>query len=140
MVTMVSLCDTAKLIASVLDGASERAVLVADDGTVLHMNSAAEHFVRTKSDPPHVLDFLFLDEGEGDWRKAKKARIVMKKNGQPTRTHRDLHWMHPSACPCGCPHVYHTVYISSKHERVRELVDHAFDPVLTANCKGNHQH
>jgi membrane-bound inhibitor of C-type lysozyme len=34
------LCETAQLVASALDGASERAVLVADDGTILYMNPA----------------------------------------------------------------------------------------------------
>lgn len=34
------LCETAQLVASALDGASERAVLVADDGTLLYMNPA----------------------------------------------------------------------------------------------------
>lgn len=36
------LCETAQLVASALDGASERAVLVADDGTILYMNPAGK--------------------------------------------------------------------------------------------------
>ena len=134
------MCETAKVIARVLDGASERAVLVADDGRVLHRNGAAEHFLYVHPDQPHVMDFLSPshDENEGfqqDWRQIQKAHIIMK-SGRKTRTQRDIHWVHPSTCPCGCKQVYHTAYICSKHEKVRELVDHAFETVLTADSRG----
>jgi len=132
----MSLCETAKVISRILDGASERAVLIRDDGVVLHKNGAAEHFLYTKPDHPHVLDFLCIDEPEGqDWRKVEHARIVMT-SGKITRTRRSIHWVSPSQCTCGCGMTYHTAYICSKHERVREIVDHAFDPVLTADCRG----
>ena len=132
----MALCETAKVIARILDGASERAVLIRDDGVVLHKNSAAEHFLYTKPEQPHVLDFLSIDEPhEKDWRKVEHAHIVMA-SGTTTRTRRSIHWVSPSQCTCGCGQTYHTAYVCSKHERVREVVDHAFDPVLTADYNG----
>ena len=134
------MCETSKLIARILDGASERAILVANDGTVVHMNGAAQHFLyhdKSAADP-HVLEFLRPEEdedGSKDWQSAQRARIVMK-NGKTTRTPRELHWVHAGPCPCGCQVEYHTAYICSKHEKVRELVDHAFDPVITADTRG----
>jgi PAS domain S-box-containing protein len=137
-----------KMIANVLDSASERAVLVADDGRVLHMNGAAQHFLYTTPEHPHVLDFVSLDDSttyedqedgaidKHDWRRAKHCRVVMV-GGRTTRNKRSFHWVTPaSVCPCGCQQTYHTAYICSKHERVREVVDHAFDAVFTADCKG----
>lgn len=134
----MTLCETAKVIARVLDGASERAVLISGDGMVVHKNDAAEHFLYSKPQPAqtHVLDFMSIDEPEEkDWSKVEHARIVMA-NGKTTRTRRDIHWVSPSQCSCGCGQIYHTAYICSKHERVREVVDHAFDPVLTADIRG----
>ena len=137
--TSSSLCETGKAIARILDGASERAVLVADDGTVLHMNGAAEHFLKNGT---HVLEFLAdcSADNDGDWRSLTHSRIVMV-NGNTTRSERSLHWVLAEA-PCACCAAitaacyYHTLYICSKHERVREVVDHAFDPVITATLDG----
>lgn len=136
------MCETAKLIARVLDGASERAVLVANDGTILHMNGAARHFLFVPNEEheqqSHITDFLMSikQQDGGDWRNVQQSLICMK-SGKTTRTQRDIHWVHPtSSCPCGCQQTYHTAYICSKHERVREVVDHAFDPVLTADSQG----
>jgi PAS domain S-box-containing protein len=128
------LCATAKLLTSVLDGASERAVLVADDGTVLHMNGAAEHFLYCDDKTPHVTDFLVCEE---DWRSVTHCHIVMKdgKTKTITRSERNIHMVKLDPCPC-CSQQYYTGYICSKHERVREVVDHAFDPVLTVDEKG----
>jgi PAS domain S-box-containing protein len=100
------------------------------------MNDAAQHFLyqpKNKTDL-HVQDFLRLLENETDWKTAKRSLVLMK-NGKTTRTPRDLHWTHDLLCP-DTQQAFHTVYICSKHEKVRELVDHAFDPVITANCKG----
>uniref|UniRef100_A0A6V2GX42 PAS domain-containing protein n=1 Tax=Ditylum brightwellii TaxID=49249 RepID=A0A6V2GX42_9STRA len=129
-----SLCETAKLIASVLDCASERAVLIADDGTVLHMNSPASHFLNTQrnatSSFSHVNDFLQCQ----NWRTATRCHVVMK-DGTTTRSERNIHMQQLDACPC-CTRQYYTAYICSKHERVREVLDHAFDPVVTIDCSG----
>eukprot|EP00957_Ditylum_brightwellii_P167242 12731409-Ditylum_brightwellii.AAC.1 len=129
-----SLCETAKLIASVLDCASERAVLIADDGTVLHMNSSASHFLNTQrnatSSFSHVNDFLQCQ----NWRTATRCHVVMK-DGTTTCSERNIHMQQLDACPC-CTRQYYTAYICSKHERVREVLDHAFDPVVTIDCPG----
>lgn len=132
MTSPPTLCDTAKVLSSVLDGASERAVLVADDGTVLHLNGAASHFFYCPRPPAvtTVTDFMVCD----DWRSAQHCRIVMK-NGKTTRSVRNIHVVQLAPCPC-CGQQYYTIYVCSKHERVRELVDHALDPVLTVDEKG----
>ena len=132
---MGSLTGTAKIIAKTIEGASERAVLVADDGTVLHRNVAADHFLFQPEgdDITHlVTDFLVVPEGQ-DWRTVEKSRIIMKKEGGlSTRNERDLHWVKYDETD----EVYHVVFICSRHERVREIVDTAFDPVLTINEDG----
>lgn len=124
-----SLCATARVVASVLDGASERAVLIDEDGTVLHMNGAADHFLH-KTSSPHATDFLACE----DWRSVEHCCIVMA-GGKTTRSERNIHWVKHEPCPC-CQRQYFTAYICSKHERVREVVDHAFDPVVTIDDKG----
>jgi len=123
-----NLCDTAKLLCTVLDGASERAVLIANDGTVLHMNGAAQHFLYNENSL--VTDFLVCD----DWKTVEHCRIVMK-NGHATRSERNIHMAQLAPCAC-CNQVYYTAYICSKHERVREVVDIAFDSVLTVDESG----
>lgn len=129
-----SLTGTAKIIAQTIDGASERAVLVADDGTVLHRNGAADHFLfQSEEGTPHMItDFLIVPEGQ-DWRTLDQVRVIMKKNGgQRTRNARHVNWVRHEEEET----VYHVLYICSRHERVREIVDHAFDPVLTINEDG----
>lgn len=123
------LCETAKLVSTVLDGASERAVLIANDGTVLHMNSAASNFL-CKTTSRHVADFLVCE----DWRYVEHCHIVMK-NGKTTRSERNIHLAKLEPCPC-CHQQYYTAYICSKHERVRQVVDIAFDAVLTVDELG----
>jgi PAS domain S-box-containing protein len=124
------LCETAQLVASALDGASERAVLVADDGTILYMNPAASHFL-CKTSAKHVLDFLLCDKDE-DWKQVKHCRVIMK-SGESTRNERNISLTKlEKACSC-CNQQYWTMYICSRHERVREVVDHAFDSVLTVD-------
>jgi PAS domain S-box-containing protein len=148
------------MMAAVLDGASERAVLTSADGRVLHMNAAAHRFLYTRPPDrthPHVRDFLCVEphhgnppkeeelgtiddndnDNDNDWRKVQDCRIVMV-SGQTTRNKRSLHWVTPAetGCPCGCQQTYHICYICSKHERVREVVDHALDAVFTADTTG----
>jgi PAS domain S-box-containing protein len=162
------------MMAAVLDGASERAVLTSGDGRVLHMNAAAHRFLYTRppdNTHPHVRDFLCREEPHpdnppkeeeelgtidnnhhnndvndnddddddvNDWRNVQDCRIVMV-SGQTTRNKRSLHWVTPAGtgcCPCGCPQTYHICYICSKHERVREVVDHALDAVFTTDTTG----
>jgi len=135
------LCDTAKLLVTVLDGASERAVLLANDGRVLHCNGAAEHFLYLDANRPHVSDFFIIgtdddcNVSDDSWRTLTHCRLVMK-DGHTTRTERNIHLSQLGPCPCGCAQQYYTAYICSKHEAVREAVDHAFDPVLTVDEKG----
>jgi len=136
---MSTFCATAKVVASVLDGASERALLIGQDGSVLHMNEAADHFLfkgSASERPIHVKDFLVLPEDTSDWKDVQHSRIIMA-SGQTTRSERNLHWVTTASCPCCSPPTnYLTLYICSKHERVREIVDHALDPVLTADETG----
>lgn len=122
-----SLCDTAKLLASVLDGASERAILIADDGTILYMNDSARHFLLSSA---RVQDIFVCK----DWQSVQHCRVVMK-DSSTTRTERNIHLTKLAPCPC-CGAQYYTTYICSKHERVREVVDHSFDPVITADETG----
>jgi len=143
-----SLCATARLLVTVLEAASERAVLIdGADGRVLHMNGAARHFLWCGPDDEtatttrstaavYVTDLLALGDEDVDWRSVPHCRVV-RKDGTTTRTERNIH-MAPldPCCPCGCGQQYYTAYICSKHERVREVVDHAFDPVLTADETG----
>lgn len=144
-------CPTAKLLATVLDGASERAVLLSHDGTLLHLNTAAQRFLSHEHD--HVTDFLADASVDDDsWKTMTRSHIVMI-SGKTTRTERNIHVVeldHPTSC-CNrngnadtttqeplerrTPQ-YYTAYICSKHERVREIVDHALDPVLTADETG----
>ena len=133
-------CPTAKLLATVLDGASERAVLLSREGTVLHMNDAAKLFLCHKSSL-HVTDFL-ADSTVDNWKTIQKSRIVMTTSTSPdafttrtTRTARAIHMAKLDPCSC-CNETYHRAYICSKHERVREMVDHALDPVLTIDESG----
>jgi len=133
------------MISMSLDGASERAVLAAQDGAVLHMNAAAKHFLWT---PPsgkaiQVTDFLVVGpEVDGDfsasshdWQSAKACHVVLKEKQKTSHNKRNIHCIKLDACPC-CAQQYYTIYICSKHERVREVVDHAFDPVFTCDCSG----
>ena len=134
MTSDASLCDTAKLLSTVLDGASERAVLIANDGTVLHMNGAARYFLWDA--PPcrsHNITDVLLCDRDG-WKSVQHCRVVMK-NGNATRTERNIHVAQLPPCPC-CPQQYYAAYICSKHEHVREVVDFAFDAVLTVDEMG----
>jgi PAS domain S-box-containing protein len=125
------LCPTAKIIAQVLDGASERAVLLAEDGTVLHTNTAASNFLFLRPHNPHVSDFLAAN---ADFHSISKSRVKMK-SGKTTRSERNVHLQILDKCVC-CSSHYYTAYICSKHERVREVVDIAFDAVLTMDESG----
>jgi PAS domain S-box-containing protein len=130
------LCPTGKVVTSVLDGANERAVLLSDDGSVLYMNTAAHHFLCHSHQ--QVTDFLAID-GEndnngGDWKTMTSCRIVMK-DGKITRNPRNIHLQTIATCPC-CNKQHYVMFICSKHEQVRNLVDHAFDAVITINCSG----
>ncbi|CAB9510888.1 Sensor protein FixL [Seminavis robusta] len=127
------LCPTAKIISSILDGASERALLLASDGTVLHRNEAAEHFLCKGSSITQILACPAAENNR--WWSLDHCRIVMA-DGTTTRSERNIHWV-TTECPC-CPAstTYYTAYICTKHERVREVVDHALDPVITINDRG----
>ena len=57
------------------------------------------------------------------------------KNGKTTRSERHIHLQELEECVC-CSSRYYTAYICSKHERVREVVDIAFDAVLTMDETG----
>lgn len=128
-----SLCDTARMICTVLDGASERAILVANDGTVLYMNTAARNFLHCSETKPLVTDFLVC-ENDNDWKSVQSCKVVMK-NGKTTRSKRNIHLSKLPPCVC-CSQEYYTAFICSKHERVREVVDIAFDAVLTVDTAG----
>mmetsp|Transcript_10934 Transcript_10934/g.20192 ORF Transcript_10934/g.20192 Transcript_10934/m.20192 type:complete len:390 (+) Transcript_10934:160-1329(+) len=131
---MPDLCATANVITTVLDGANERAVLLADDGTVLYMNRAAKHFLCHSHEV--VTDFLVPNENEGnnDWKTIESCKIHMKM-GNVTRNPRNIHLQTIAACPC-CDKQYYAMFICSKHEQVRSLVDQAFDAVVTIDCSG----
>ena len=108
--SFASLCETAKLLSSALDGASERAVLCANDGTILYMNPAAAHFLCKPSSAKHVTDVLVCD----DWLTVKHCRVI-KKSGMTTRNDRNITVTKlDDVCPC-CARQYYTVYICSRH-------------------------
>jgi PAS domain S-box-containing protein len=178
-VSYIMTSKTAKIISQTIDGASERAILIAGNGLVLHRNPAANRFLFRPDDvnaavdsaaaavagkQQHcVTDFMVLPQGipvDGDWKSIEHCRIVMA-NGETTRTERYIHWVQyendnsndndivkgeESEDAAGASEddagiqasssCYWTAFICSKHERVREIVDHAFDPVLTANEHG----
>ena len=136
------LCPTAKLLVQVLDGASERAILLNSTGHVLYHNEAAEHFLYMV--PPeeemslqkgHVTDFcVSISEIEGDWHTVRQSFIKMK-NGKTTRSQRYIKIQSLEPCVC-CSSKYYTMFVCSKHERVRQVVDSSFDPVLTMDTEG----
>jgi PAS domain S-box-containing protein len=151
-----TLCSStaAKIIAQTIDGASERAILIAGNGLVLHRNPAANRFLFQPDDLDDsaqihwVTDFMVIPQGmippaDGDWKSIEHCRIVMA-DGETTRTERYIHWVQydnkgeseDSGATGQASSSYWTAFICSKHERVREIVDHAFDPVLTANEHG----
>lgn len=132
---------TVQVIAQTIDGASERALLISgSDGTILHRNQAADNFLwkPPPSEPHLITDVLAVPQGM-DWRSIEKCRVIMA-GGNTTRNERHIHWVKYDTTNEGGPscgeELYYTAYICSKHERVREIVDHAFDPVLTANEQG----
>lgn len=125
-----SLCETAQLLATTLDGASERAILLDADGHILYMNASASKFLYT-SPQKHVSDFI---PDITDWSSLETSRVVMK-NGTTTRSKRNIHVMALNPCVC-CQSKYYAMYVCSKHERVREVVDIAFDAVLTVDESG----
>ncbi|KAL3941503.1 MAG: hypothetical protein SGBAC_004149 [Bacillariaceae sp.] len=141
-----SLSPTAKVIAQTIDGASERAVLISgSDGTVLHRNEAADRFLfKPSTDDVNshhlVTDFMILPEDVSDWRTLDHCRVVMA-TGKETRNERYIHWVHydndnDNDGNSDTDSNYRVAYICSKHERVREIVDTAFDPVVTTNEDG----
>lgn len=123
------LCDTGKMMSSALMGAMERAVLIANDGTVLYMNPAAKKFL-CKTSEKHVNDFLVCK----DWRTVEHCKVVMN-SGITTHNHRNIVVTKLNICPC-CSEQYYVIYICSKYEKVREAVDHAFDPIFTLDENG----
>lgn len=138
------LTGIAKVIAQTIDGASERAVLIAGrDGTILHRNEAADRFLfkpDSPSDPNFITDILAVPQ-DTDWRLLDHCRVIMS-NGTTTRNARHIHWVKYDNKNANSSNgqteneLYYAAFICSKHERVREIVDHAFDPVLTANEQG----
>jgi PAS domain S-box-containing protein len=158
-------CPLAYAVANVIDGAAERAVLIdatdeEDDygngnvttrqrGKILHMNTAAINFLFVNEDNPYMTDFLvFGDDGDGhgdgntidgkSWTSITGCR-VRKKDGIPTRNERKITWVSttcPESSKQGQERKYLVAYICSKHERVREVMDHAFDPVVTTDENG----
>ena len=105
-----SLCETAKLISSALDGATERAVLCANDGTILYMNPASDHFL-CQTSSKHVTDVLVCD----DWLTVKHCKVIMKSGLLTTRNDRNITITKlDDVCPC-CTRQYYTIYICSRH-------------------------
>jgi len=103
-----SLCETAKLISCSLDGATERAILCANDGTILYMNPAAANFL-CQTSSKHVMDVLVCD----DWLTVKNCRV--RHRGLTTRNDRNITVTKlDDVCPC-CTRQYYTVYICSRH-------------------------
>lgn len=126
-----SLCPTCQAMVRVLDGASERALLISDDGLVLHRNGAADHFLyKNPSGTTMITEIMVCPENE-DWKTIPRSRMI-KWDGVSTRSERNIQWVVFDSDGA----TYHVAYICSKHERVREVVDHAFDPVITANVNG----
>ena len=103
-----SLCETAKLISSALDGASERAVLCANDGIIFYMNPAATHFL-CQTSCKHVTDVLVCD----NWLTVKHCKV--RHRGLTTRNDRNITITKlDDVCPC-CTRQYYTIYICSRH-------------------------
>jgi PAS domain S-box-containing protein len=134
-----SLCPTTKLLSEILDGCSERALLVSDDGIILYKNPAANHFLK---DTQNIDEILLVvpddDDVTSSWKDLKAAKVV-KRDGVATRNARTLQIVstsHPNSCTCGCQQTITVVYIESKHEVVRSMVDHAMDAVITIDEKG----
>ncbi|KAG7341484.1 signal transduction histidine kinase [Nitzschia inconspicua] len=127
-----ALCPTAKLLATVLDACAERAILLTDDGVVLHRNPVAESFL---NDAETITDILVLPDGVASWKDLRAAKVV-KKDGVVTRNERTLQVVTNQKCTCGCAQAFSVVYVESKHEVVRSMVDHAMDAVVTINEEG----
>jgi PAS domain S-box-containing protein len=129
-----TLCPTAKVLATVLDACAERALLVTDDGLVLHRNPSADFFLK---ESPNITDILLLPDDTMSWKDLQVAKVV-KKDGVATRNERTLQIVTNQHCTCGsgCEHIFNIVYIESKHEVVRSMVDHAMDAVVTIDEAG----
>lgn len=125
----MTLCPVGQMVATSLDGASERAVLVAADGTTLYMNPPAKGFL-CKTSQKHVTDFLVTD----DWLNVKHCCVVMQ-NGTSTHNFRNITVRQLDICPC-CNQQYYVIYICGKYERVRKVVDNSLDAVFTVDESG----
>lgn len=104
-------CQAAKLIASSIEGTSERGILLDEDGTILYMNPSASHFLH-RDCTQHVTGFLVCDVDE--WSTVKHCRVIMK-NGQSTRNDRNISLKKLNGlCSC-CGRQYYAMYVCSRH-------------------------
>jgi PAS domain S-box-containing protein len=143
-VSLIHSCPTAQFLVKVLDGCTERALLLlmGEDHAlqIVHKNSAARHFL--PDDCRDLRDILNLQEEQGTMPlQSLPAASIRMKNGTCTRNMRTLRFVEHSpqndgSCTCGCPNHYIVLYIESKNEQVRAMVDHAFDSVVTIDESG----
>jgi PAS domain S-box-containing protein len=151
----LELCDTAKLLCSVLDGTSEIGLLVANDGTVLHQNRAASKRLRFHDSSPHRMADLFVFFSSRSTVPGGETTTEPETLCSSTSTDESF-WQHATHCqiinrdgttsdddiPLTVTKLslsdkeYYSVFVCNKQERFRETMDASFDPVVTIDETG----
>lgn len=128
-------CPSIQQLATILDASCEKALIVSEDWVVLHMNPAATSFLQTSKNIHEILVPSSENNDRDSWKNLTTARVY-KQDGVSTRNERTVRIVPKLECVCGCQFSYRVVYIESKHEAVRSIVDHSMDPVVTIDEQG----